>query len=156
MKIVGYIVIEEGLPLRANCLDEAFDIKIGCFNGKLLTPILSPDNSAEENGFHRNLLIEPESEINFIRSIEWGKQTGWPSGNSIVERLKLEIEKPSDAYIDEFKEDLLQQTNEWIFRFKENFFAYGYFLGTSSTEAEYRNKVSHNFDYYFKAPPKIR
>ncbi|MBW8334239.1 MAG: hypothetical protein K0M40_19635 [Prolixibacteraceae bacterium] len=147
MKIIGYIAIEEGLPLKSNCLNQSIDIKINQFEGRLLSPKL-PDTFFEDSEKLGILLIEPESDINFNESIEWGQPFSWPHGESNVTRFKIEIDVNDDINVDRIKEELSNETAKWIRRFKENFFAYNYHVGVPHYEVKNRN--TEDFDYYLK------
>lgn len=147
MKITGFFELSEAIPVMADCLDQAFEININGFEGKILMPKLS-NNFFEKSEGYRDFLLQQECEINFGEGEDWGQPFSWPSGESYLSKFKIEIESPRSSILDDIKDDLLKETNRWIKRFEENLFVFGYHVGLPRIKEA--GTYSKRFELYFK------
>lgn len=147
MKLIGVFGFEESIALKAECLNRKFQIKIDNFKGKLLTPSL-PKDFSEKSVDYRKPLVQPKSIISFNEHLDWGRPYSWPSGDSELINFMLEIEIDEKAFDDEQKNLLLDGTEKWIERLKNNLYSFDYLLEYNGLKVISSNHLG--FDYYFK------
>jgi hypothetical protein len=151
MKLIGVFGFEESIALKAECLNRKIQINIDNFKGKLLTPSLPKEFSKNSVDF-RKALIQPKSIISFNEHQEWGRPYSWPSGDSELMNFMLEIETDDKKFDSEQKELLIDGTEKWIKRFKNNFYSFDYLLEYKGLKVISSSHVG--FDYYSKAKGK--
>jgi HEPN domain-containing protein len=147
MKIVGFFGFEKSVSLKAETLNRKIGIKIGNFQGRLLTPSL-PNDFYKKSEDYRKPLIQPKSAISFNEHLEWGRPYSWPSGNSEIFNFMLEINVDNKNFDDKEKKILIDSTETWINRLKHNLFAFDYFLEHKGSRV--RSTSSLGFEYYIK------
>ena len=148
MKLIGVFGFEESIALKAECLNRRIQIKIDNFKGRLLTPSL-PKDFSEKSVEYRKSLIQPKSIISFNEHLEWGRPYSWPSGDTELINFMLEVETDEKTFDDKQKELLIDSTEKWIKRFKNNFYSFDYLLEYKGLKVKSSSHL--DFDYYSKA-----
>jgi hypothetical protein len=151
MKLIGVFGFKESIALKAECLNRKFQIQIGNFKGKLLTPSL-PKDFSEKSVDYRKPLVQPKSIISFNEHLDWGRPYSWPSGDSELINFMLEIEVDDKTFDNEQKNLLLDCTEKWIERLKNNFYSFDYLLEYKGLKIISSSDLG--FDYYFRAKGK--
>jgi hypothetical protein len=148
MKVVGFCGFKQNIGLKSESLNRKIGIRIGNFKGRILTPSL-PSNFLEKSDDHRKLLIQPKSVISFNDNLEWGRPFSWPTGDSEIFKLMLEININDDNFNDETNKQLIDSTEDWINRLQQNLFAFDYLLEDKVIKIISSGTLA--FEYYFKS-----
>jgi hypothetical protein len=148
LKLTGIIELSKGIPLKANCLNKSFYIKINGISAELITSSL-PKNFKDKRDDYRNNLIQPDKGIMFNKSFDWGQPFSWPSGESSVARFKIILELPEEHRLEDVKNELINETENWIDRFEDNLYIIGYNIHISNVETEDQNLF--RIDYYYNS-----
>lgn len=126
MELIGFIDIQEGLPLKGNCLGKSFPVNIGAVSGILMTPLL-PSNYSENGGVGSLPLIEPDSKMIFGREGDkFGRTVRWPDGDSFVTRFILIFSDLKKNQKKIAEKEISKNIQNWLERLRENFFGIGY------------------------------
>jgi hypothetical protein len=147
MKLIGIFGFEESIALKAECLNRKIQINIDNFKGRLLTPTLPKDFSGKSDDYRP--LIQPKSIISFNEHLKWGRPYLWPSGDSALINFMLEIEIDEKFFDDKQKELLIDSTETWIKRLKNNFYSFDYLLEYKGVNVKSSSYLG--FDYYSKS-----
>jgi hypothetical protein len=148
MKLVGVFGFKQNIGLKSESLNRKIGIRIGNFRGRILTPSL-PSNFLEKPDDYRKLLIQPKSIISFNDNLKWGQPFSWPTGESEIFKLMLEVNINDDNFNDETNNQLIDSTEDWINRLQQNLFAFDYLLEYKSVKIISSSTLA--FQYYFKS-----
>lgn len=147
-KLVGYIKIEESLPLEAECLGKEFGVLFNNFKATLFTPSL-PENFSSNSDYLNHPLIQPQRMPHFSEVVEWGQPRGWPKGEASVLSFRIELYLPDLNSQNNFSK-LQEAIEEWIGRLRSNLFAFGFNIDSPSIVLSKKHHEKINF-YLF--PP---
>lgn len=126
MKIFGYFKFKEGLNLSSDCLNKDYNIQISKYKGKILTPYLIENFETTSDNIGINLL-PPKSKLDCLnKRFDWGSPHSWPSGDSQVQTLRIELNINEQNFSIKSKEELRKEIESWINRFRLNLYAYNY------------------------------
>lgn len=107
MKLIGVLSIEGGLYCKKEILGKTFDAIIGGFVVKVFFPQLCEENGKKVGS--DNPLSPPQHEQKLVVE-KWGCVLEYPSYNSIVEQVLIEIEVNDIEHVQFVYDDVLRWT----------------------------------------------